>query len=284
MNELVRDDGTHNKYFHVLPNMYDDDLNPYEYRLMGHFKRVGISWEGTRKIAKITKMSVGMVTKTRKALEAKQLISVEFLTRKDLKDRGLVDDEKPDESTTIAVTTVIDVMAQNIARYQKMGVHVVNTPVHGVNGSVHGVNERITNEEEPVKKRGTHAKTRTPRQDLIKSLPDQLIDIWAHETKWMGNDLYRWRWAAKKLLELMPPASVSEIETVCRLKMVGRKTDYEFRYLLDDIPQRRDQLAQQAREADAEKVTQARVDEERRRNRILWGLEQGETEGLADAS
>lgn len=274
MNELIRDDGAHNKYFHVLPNMYDDDLDPYEYRLIGHYKRVGISWEGTRKVAEKTKMSVGKVAKTRKALADRKLIRMEYLTRKDLKDRGLVDDEKPDDKTKIVVVSVMDVMAENIARYQPKGVHVVNTPVHEVNRGVHGVNERITKEKEPMKKGKPAAKHST---GSTKPLHDQLIDVWAHETKYMG-DMYSMRWAAKKLLELQPPATVGEVETVCRLKLVGRKIDYEFKYLLDDIPTRRKQLEKQAEDDARKAVTTAKVDAERRANRILWGLEEGEPE------
>lgn len=153
-DNLLHDEAPASKYFHVLPNMYDDDLNPYEYRLIGHYKRVGTSWEGVRKTAEKCGMSVGKVTKTRKDLEAKELIKVQMLTRKDLKDRGLVNDAHPDDKNKICVVTVVDVMEQNVARYKSATpVHEVNTPVHHVNIPVHDVNERITNEVEPLKKK-----------------------------------------------------------------------------------------------------------------------------------
>lgn len=139
----------------------------------------------------------------------------------------------------------------------------------------------ITNKRVKQKKEGT-ATARKSSSGIFKPLFDQFIDVWAHETKAMVNDLYKWRWAAKRLLELDPPASIGEIETVCRLKMVDRKTDYEFRYLLDDIPARRKQLVQQAKEAEAQSAAQERVEAERRANRILWGLESAEV--LEDAS
>lgn len=156
--EATHDEGQFNKYYHVLPNMYDDDLNPYEYRLIGHYKRVGISWEGTRKIAKTCQMSVGMVTKARKSLEAKGLIRIEMLTRAELKERGLVNDPKPEAKTKICVTSVVDVSEQNYKRYRNLKqpvhyantdpVHHMNTPVHGMNTPVHQVNERNNTVEE----------------------------------------------------------------------------------------------------------------------------------------
>lgn len=167
--QLSHDESPSNKYFHFLPNMYDDDLDPFEYRLIGHYKRVGTSWEGVRKTADTCKMSVGKVTKTRKALEAKGLIKVQMLTRKELKDRGLVNDAKPDDKNKICVVTVVDVMEQNIARYKTVDpVHHMNTPVHGMNAPVHHMNKRITNEEEPTK-------TRTP---LLDPYFDAIAAVW----------------------------------------------------------------------------------------------------------
>ena len=164
----THDEAPPNKYFHFLPNMYDDDLDPFEYRLIGHYKRVGTSWEGVRKTAEICKMSVGKVTKTRKSLEAKGLIKVQMLTRKDLKDRGLVTDLKPDDKNKICVVTVTDVMEQNTARYKTADpVHHVNTPVHGVNTPVHHVNKRRTIEKEPSV---SHAPLLDPFFDAIAAV------------------------------------------------------------------------------------------------------------------
>jgi len=121
-------------YFHIMLNMADDELPPFEYRLLGHYIRVGSDcWEGIRTTSKKTQMSVGMVSKTRDELVRKGYISVEYR-----------------DNNASCIVTVIDRMAENVARYQKkQGVHTVNTPpVHEVNTSVHTVNERITIEEE----------------------------------------------------------------------------------------------------------------------------------------
>lgn len=238
--ELIHDEAPHSKYFHTLPNMYDDDLNPYEYRLIGHFKRVGVSWEGTRKIADKTKMSIGMVGKTRKSLEDKGLIRVEFLTRKDLKERGFVDDKKPEEKTQIAVVFVVDVMEQNIARYSKgnnyaKGVHVVNTPVHTVNTPVHVVNERITNEEKQTKKgRGAKAPTPSKTHPLIQEWIDirglKVIDIGAP----IGGTKYSA--AAKRMAKWTTPPTPDEIRIAIQS---SKSANYDFTWLETDIPKAR---------------------------------------------
>lgn len=169
---LVHDAGAFQKYFHLMPNMYDDDLDPYEYRLLGHYKRVGVSWEGTRQVAEKCKMSVGQVSKTRKSLAAKNLLKVEMLTRKKLTERGLVQDIDPDDKVEICVVTVVDVTEQNVSRYAKSHtVHHVNTPVHGVNTPVHQVNERITIEEEPLKNTTTTIAIIEPPAKVIPIAP-----------------------------------------------------------------------------------------------------------------
>lgn len=67
------DFGPTGKYFHIVLNMADDDLDPFEYRLLGHYKRVcGISgscYESIETTAKICKMSVAKARQTRRALK-----------------------------------------------------------------------------------------------------------------------------------------------------------------------------------------------------------------------
>lgn len=138
------------KYFHIILNMADDDLNPYEYRLLGHYVRVGECWEGVRKTATTTRMSVGMIVKTRNKLE----------------ELGYIRVEHRDQDTCLV--TVLDRMSENIARYAEVFMERTprswsEHPVHGVNTSelegVHQVNERITitHEEEPKKEKDSLA-------------------------------------------------------------------------------------------------------------------------------
>lgn len=95
------------KYRHEIPNMADDDLNLYEYRLYGHYKRVcgaatgGVCYESTRKTAEKTDMSHPMVIKTRRGLEKKGYINC-----------------KHEPGQTIRVT-LVDIWLTNMARYSK---------------------------------------------------------------------------------------------------------------------------------------------------------------------
>jgi len=60
-----------------LPNMYDDaDLDPYEFRLLVHYVRVGTCWQNTRTTAKICHMSIGQVCNKRKSLASKGFINL----------------------------------------------------------------------------------------------------------------------------------------------------------------------------------------------------------------
>lgn len=106
-----------NQYFHIMLNMADDELDVYEYRLLGHYIRVGVTFEGTRTTAKKTKMSVGKVVSTRNQLVEKGYIA-------------MTKTENQNDTITI---TIIDRMAENVSRYtqerspHEQGVHSMNT-------------------------------------------------------------------------------------------------------------------------------------------------------------
>lgn len=117
------------KYYHVMLNMADDDLDPYQYRLLGHYIRVGTCWQSTRTTAKHCKMSVGKVSTVRDELEQLGWIKI---------DRSKQD--------TLMVT-VVDRMSENITRYQcSSGEH----RVHVVNNSVHDMKQRKNTEERTI--------------------------------------------------------------------------------------------------------------------------------------
>ena len=92
-------------FYAMIPHMDDDDLDPYEYRLLGHYRRVcgvngNICTQSTRTLAEKTKMSTGKVTQARQSLAAKGRINLAY-TKK-----------------TIRVT-LIDRWQENIERYQE---------------------------------------------------------------------------------------------------------------------------------------------------------------------
>ena len=74
----IQDDGDLKKYRIELPNLYDDsDLDPYEFRLLAHYKRVGTCTESTRTTADICKMSPAQVSIKRKDLRVKKFITMQ---------------------------------------------------------------------------------------------------------------------------------------------------------------------------------------------------------------
>jgi DNA-binding MarR family transcriptional regulator len=104
-----------NQYFHIMLNMADDELDPYEYRLLGHYIRVGVTFESVRTTAEKTKMSVGMVVKTRNRLEQKGYIRL----------------EAPENANDTITVRVIDRMQENVSKYAERSPH--EQPVHHMN-------------------------------------------------------------------------------------------------------------------------------------------------------
>jgi len=80
----ITDAGPFSKYFHYMLNMADDDLDLFEYRLLGHYRRECGGYnepceETIRDTArKIKGMSAAKVSETRRALAAKGWIKIEM--------------------------------------------------------------------------------------------------------------------------------------------------------------------------------------------------------------
>lgn len=136
----IHDAGRENKYFSLMLHMADDDLNPYQYRLLGHYRRVcgdsGTCWESTDTTAEKCKMSAGKVVSTRRELAALGYIHIE--------ERG--------NNETLLIT-VMDRMSENVARYSQhspyeQGTHVMNAGTHHMNAGVHDMKQRRIPEEE----------------------------------------------------------------------------------------------------------------------------------------
>jgi len=177
IRQQIEDAGDLKKYRTELPNLYDDaGMDPFTYRLLGHYKRVGKCTESVRTTAKHCAMSVGQVVKSRELLANEY----KFIKVERVKNKGIR-------------ISVLDVWVKNFLHYSKLaeakrkraakgglaeptkrsqgeqssqGVHTVNasfTPrtqgspsertVHTVNDSVHGVNQRKNyKKKEQIKK------------------------------------------------------------------------------------------------------------------------------------
>lgn len=80
--QQIVDDGDLRKYRTELPNMADDELDPFQYRLYGHYKRVcgangGTCREAVRTTATKCKMSTDKVISTRQWLADNGWIEIE---------------------------------------------------------------------------------------------------------------------------------------------------------------------------------------------------------------
>ena len=62
------------RYFMMPKSAEDGDLDPYEFRLLAHYYRIGQCWEGTRTTAKLCQMSHPTVIAKRRSLEQRGLI------------------------------------------------------------------------------------------------------------------------------------------------------------------------------------------------------------------
>lgn len=103
----IQDEGDLRKYRIELPNLYDDsDLDPYEFRLLAHYKRVGNCTEGSKTTGRICKMSPSQVSVKRMALRKKGFIRMQQV-------------QLPDNQYSYKIT-VIDRWLENFNKYAKL--------------------------------------------------------------------------------------------------------------------------------------------------------------------
>jgi hypothetical protein len=155
VNQQIRDDGDLRRYRTEVPNMADDELDPYQMRLYVHYKRVcgagadGACWESVDTTAERCKMSAGMVVKTRCQLVEMGYISV----------------EKGANRNSTCTVTINDQWAENMNRYvQKRSPD--EHSVHVVSDSVHGMKQRSN-----VVKNKPNKKTADRTQPAIQAPP-----------------------------------------------------------------------------------------------------------------
>ena len=79
-DNVVQDRSNDHAYFSMMPNMLDDMLDPYQYRLYAHIKRVcgerGMCWQSTETMAEQCRMSTGKVSEVKQELCKMGLITI----------------------------------------------------------------------------------------------------------------------------------------------------------------------------------------------------------------
>jgi len=150
--QRITDDSDLKRYRTEIPNMADDEMDPFQYRLYAHYKRVGTCTESVRTTAKKTRMSIGKVVETRDWLEQNGWITV----------------KEQADSPTLKIR-VVDRWLENMTRYDK-SVHDVNNRSSGEQKRSPHEHQRSPGEpkkepikKEPIKKDSSDQKSQRPR-------------------------------------------------------------------------------------------------------------------------
>lgn len=159
MGQHVEDKSADRRYFHVLPNIADVDLDPFEYRLLGHYKRVcgetGKCWEAVRTTAATCRMSADKVIGARKSLAAKGWV--------------LVDERGTGRGRTVVVT-LCDRWKENVDRSANVRDIECSTTAPGNVRNIELKRSKSRMEEEPIKK--------NTEEDLRSASPTAAADLY----------------------------------------------------------------------------------------------------------
>jgi hypothetical protein len=142
--QRIADSGDLRKYRTELPNMADDTMDPFQYRLYGHYKRVcgangGSCYESVRKTARNTQMSTDKVISTRQ-----WLIDNEWIGARQ-------------DSNGVYHINIIDRWLENFIKYSGITVRDLEQPVRN--------SEREAFDISNLRKNHT-------KKELIKKEPD----------------------------------------------------------------------------------------------------------------
>ena len=155
------------KYRTELPNLYDDsDLDPYEYRLLGHYKRVGICRESLPTTAKKCRMSEGQVSKKRQSLANKTFIKLERVDMGGKRYR--------------LVIRVIDRWIENFSRYSGLTIEEITEQVKKGSPS--------PREGSPSPREGSPS-PREGKKELIKNFNDRFSAVSQKLSQLQGGGL-----------------------------------------------------------------------------------------------
>lgn len=163
----IQDKSNDHAYFSMAPNMLDDLLDPYQYRLYGHIKRVcgesGECWQSTRTMAEKCKMSTGKVSEAKGELQEMGLITIKQCKRKN---GGL----------PYHLITIVDIWKRNIEWCLSSPDERPSSPSE--QASSPGETKKTPPEEDPINK---NRSTATPSTDV--DLPPINLNGWLEKLK-----------------------------------------------------------------------------------------------------
>jgi len=148
------------KYRTELPNLYDDaDMTVYEYRLLGHYKRVGICTESLETTAKKCQMSEGKASQARQSLADKGFVSLQKVQMDAMRYRYIV--------------RVVDRWIENFARYSGLSLEEIAEQIKKASASPHEAG----------------ASPGEGKKELIKNLDDRFAAIAKQLSELTGGSL-----------------------------------------------------------------------------------------------
>lgn len=241
----LKDEGPISKYFHVMLNIDDDELDPYPYRLLGHYRRVcggsGVCYESITTTAAKTFMSINKARETRDYLAELGIIKLQF-------------DNSSNGKGTVLVT-LVDRMAENVKRYSVTppcggGVHVVegSTPTSGGGVPLHVVESKnnslkktlsmSSDDDEGVPPIPAKTETAVRKRPINADFKDKLaILVYSHPAKalnvlWETNS----KGVPKNRIAVQVSKTASEIVNL-EIALLERKlTADDYAQLVNNIP------------------------------------------------
>lgn len=179
----TENEAPYHKYFTQMLNIAEDDLDPFQYRLLAHYVRWtgqgGESDESIRKAAKATKMGVNKVRSTLDELVALKYITVERPTP-----------EEARNGKTIHII-ILDRWEDNILRYKKAVSNPIQDNVKPVSKTIHPpvsnqirIEEQHTEEqkEDFASKAASTKKTTIPASQM-NAMKDAIVAAFGWEVK-----------------------------------------------------------------------------------------------------
>ncbi len=185
--DQIEDASGDHSYFAMMPNMLDDLLDPYQYRLYAHYKRVcgesGKCWQSTETTAEKCKMSTGKVAETKRELSELGLITVTLKPR-------------PNGGRPYHIVRVIDIWARNLKHCREASSRgeqasspreVKKTPCIKKTPEREGATAPPAPAEEWPTERAERGEDKTPDNPADKHLDrmrakfgDNILDVTAH--------------------------------------------------------------------------------------------------------
>lgn len=190
------------KYRTELPNLYDDaDLDVYEFRLLAHYKRVGICREGLSTTAMKCKMSEGQVSQKRQSLSEKGWITLERIEMSGKRYRYVI--------------RVIDRWIENFAKFSGLDAEEIARQVQ--NGSP------SRGEGSPSRGEGKKELIKNLRDDRFGTIAQKLSEITGGGLNsqssemiatWMDNHSDEWIYKAMQIAEDKGARHQNYIDTI----------------------------------------------------------------------